>query len=79
MFLQMNNNRSKKELNLYEALQPGMVLEQNFVEINVYPTKGEMEQIENAIKSKNYGLVTKKIVDRGKAIINLMLNDLYKK
>ncbi|WP_342527687.1 DUF262 domain-containing protein [Chryseomicrobium sp. FSL W7-1435] len=79
MFLQMNSNRSKKELNLYEALQPGMVLEQNFVEINVYPTKGEMEQIENAIKSKNYGLVTKKIVDRGKAIINLMLNDLYKK
>lgn len=79
MYLDTNNNRSKKELTLYDQLKPGQKLDKDFFEFQMYPSKESFEEIRKEIEStsKDYSNLISTIKNRGQYLINDLINKLY--
>ncbi|WPC08912.1 hypothetical protein [Globicatella sp. PHS-GS-PNBC-21-1553] len=80
MILDRNNNRSKKENNLYDNLKFGQKLEPNFINDHFYPSKAQLEKVYAEIQignDSNYTESKRLIINRGKDIINQLVKNLY--
>lgn len=78
MLLDENYNRSKQGNNLYQSLKPGQIIAPDYLEITIYPSEVNIGKIEADISNNNYNSTITFIENRGKEIINILLNNLYK-
>ncbi|WP_159457897.1 MULTISPECIES: hypothetical protein [unclassified Listeria] len=79
MYLDENNNRAKQTLTLYEQLKPGQKLDRDYFDFQCYPSEMTFEVIKQEIEmgSNDYSNVLSVIKNRGKNILNDLINKLY--
>lgn len=80
MYLDINNNRAKQTLTLYEQLKPGQSLDSDYFGFQCYPTENTFGTIKQEIEmgSNDYSNVLSTIKNRGHNILTDLMNKLYK-
>lgn len=79
MYLDVSNNRSKKELSLYDVKKAGFKLKEDFLNFQIYPTESEFNEVKYEINRDNgdYDKLINIIVTRGKHLLYDLVNKLY--
>jgi Protein of unknown function DUF262. len=79
MYLDINNNRAKGDLSLYDQLKPGQKIDGDYFSFQDYPSKEQFENIRRELQSNSndYSTVVSTIKNRGKDIINDLIYKLY--
>lgn len=80
MFLDSKYNRSKKNTNLYEVLQEGHRLDDEYLSNTLYPTEPDLSSAMVGLQKKKIDSTKTKevIINRGNHIINNLISNLYK-
>lgn len=79
MYLDVENNRSKKEFSLYDVKKAGYELKEDFLEYQIYPSKQKFSDIKFEMNRKNgdYDQTIQTITKRGEYLINDLVNKIY--
>lgn len=80
MFLDSSFNRSKKNTTLYEVLQEGHSLDEDYVNNVLYPSESSLDDAFNGLnkKQKNSSKAKELIITRGNHMINNLIQNLYR-
>jgi len=79
MYLDIANNRGKKELSLYDFKTAGYELKEDFLDYQMYPSEQEFSEIKYELERKNgdYERIISIITKRGKHLLNDLIKKLY--
>lgn len=79
MYLDITNNRGKKELSLHDVKNAGFELKEDFLEYQIYPSKLQFGEVKYEVERKNgdYDQTINIITKRGKYLLNDLINKLY--
>lgn len=79
MYLDIANNRGKKELSLYDVKKEGFELREDFLGFQVYPTKKEFSKIKYELERRNgdYDQLIETITKRGEYLLNDLIKKIY--
>lgn len=78
MYLDENSNRSKQNNNLYENIKEGQIYSTEFLNRSLYPSENELTKIEVDMKENEFQSVKVFIKNRSLAIVEELINYLYK-
>lgn len=79
MYLDIPNNRGKKELSLYDVKKAGFELKEDFLEYQMYPSKQEFGEVKYEMERRNgdYDQIIQIITKRGQYLLNDLVNKIY--
>ena len=78
MYLDEKSNRSKQNNNLYENIKEGQIYSTEFLNRSLYPSENELTKIEVDMKENEFQSVKVFIKNRSLAIVEELINYLYK-
>lgn len=78
MFMDQGVNRSKKDDNLYTAKKEGYKIDEDYLKMVDYPSENRLSKIENDLNTKESKSTKEFIRSRGQAILNSLIDNIYK-
>lgn len=79
MYLDVTNNRGKKEFSLYDVKKAGFQLKKDFIDYQIYPSKEDFGKVKYELQRRNgdYDQIIQVITKRGQYLINDLVKKMY--